>query len=83
MKEAITPPVPGKKKIDTVNKRDKSKAPNKTVDTPKINKFDKVKSIDKARSTQITDTEKTFDKSRSIPVTDLSNKSTRIENPQK
>ena len=33
-----------KKKIDTVNKTEKSQASNKTVDTPKSNKTDKVKS---------------------------------------
>ena len=35
VKEAITPPIPEKKKIDTVNKTDKSQASNKTVDTHK------------------------------------------------
>ena len=79
MKEAITPPILTKTNIDTVNKTEKSQAPNKKVDTPRINKTDKVKSIDKSRSTQRTDTENTVDKSRSIPRTNLSNKSTRIE----
>ena len=31
MKEAITPPISAKKRIDTVNKTDKSQAFNKTV----------------------------------------------------
>ena len=76
-KESITTPISGKKKIDTVNKTEKSQASNKTVDTPRI----KVKSIDKSRSTQRTDTENTVNKSRSIPRTNVSNKSNRIENP--
>ena len=69
--------------IYTVNKTDKSQASNKTLDTPKINITDKVKSMDKSRSTQITDTEYTVDKSRSTPGIDFSNISTRIEKPQK
>ena len=81
VKEAITPPISEKKKIDTVNKTEKSQASNKTVDTPKSNKTDTVKSLDKSRSTQRTDTENTVNKSRSIPRTNLSNKSTRIEKP--
>ena len=81
MKENITPPITAKKKIDTINKIEKSQASNKTVDTPRINKTDKVKSLDKSRSTQKTDTENTVNKSRSIPRTNLSNKSIRIENP--
>ena len=56
MKEAITPPISAKKKIDTVNKTEKSQAPNKAVDATKSNKTDKVKSINKSRSNQITDT---------------------------
>ena len=83
MEEAITPPISTKNKIDTVNKTEKSKASNKTVDTPKINKTDTVKSLEKSRSTQRSDTENTVDKSRSIPISNYSNKSTRIENPQK
>ena len=51
------------------------------MDTPRRNKSDKVKSLDKSRSTQITDTENTVNKSRSIPINSLSNKSNRIENP--
>ena len=50
------------KKIDTVNKTEKSQESNKKVDTPKVNKTEKVKSIDKSRSTQGTDTENTVDK---------------------
>ena len=69
VKEAITPPISAKKKIGTVNKTEKSQASNKTVYTPRGNQTDKVKSIDKSRSTQITDTELTVDKSRSIPIT--------------
>ena len=61
-KEAITPPISEKKKIDTVLKTEKSQAYNKRVDTPRSNKTDKVKSIDKSSSTQRTDTEKTVDK---------------------
>ena len=56
MKEAITHPIPEKKKIDTSNKTEKSQASNKTVYTPRSNKTEKVKPIDKSRSTQITDT---------------------------
>ena len=67
--------------FDKVNKTEKSKSSNKIVDTPRSNKTDKVKSIDKSRCTQITDTENTVNKSRSIPRTNLSNKSTRIEKP--
>ena len=54
MKEAITSTISAKKKIYTINKTDKSQAPNKTVDKPRSNKTDKVKSVDKSRSTQIT-----------------------------
>ena len=67
--------------MDTVNKTEKSKAYNKTVDPPKSNKTDTVKSLDTSRSTQRTDTENTVDKSRSIPRSNYYNKSTRIENP--
>ena len=35
VEESITPPISTKKKIDTVNKREKAQASNKTVDTPK------------------------------------------------
>ena len=80
VKESITPPISGKK-IDTVNRTDRSNASNKTVDTPKSNKTDKVRSIDKSRSTRITDTENKVDKSRSVPRTNLYNKSTIIEKP--
>ena len=45
-----------KKKIDTVNKTEKSQASKKTVDTPKINKTDTVYLLDKSRFTQRTDT---------------------------
>ena len=34
VREAITPPISERRKIDTFNKTDKSKAFNKTVDTP-------------------------------------------------
>ena len=81
MKEAITPPISEKKNIDAFNKADKSQASNKIVDTPRSNKTDKVKSLDKSRSTQRNDTENTVDKSRSISITSLSNKSIRIEKP--
>ena len=57
MEEAITTPISEKNKIGTVIKTDKSKTSNKTVDTTKINKTETVKSLDKSRSTQRTDTE--------------------------
>ena len=79
MGEAITPPISGKKKIDTVNKTEKSQASNKTVDTPKRNKTETDKPLDKSRSAQIIDIENTVDKSRSIPISNISDKSTRIE----
>ena len=41
MKESITPTIT-KKKIDTVNKTEKSQASNKTVDTPRSNKSEKL-----------------------------------------
>ena len=83
VKEAITPPI-SKKNIDTVNKKQKSQESNKTVDTPKINKSEKVKSLYKSRYTIITDTEnmvKKVNKSRSISRIILYKKSTRIEPP--
>ena len=43
VEEAITPPISAKRKIDTVNKTEKSQASNKTVDTPISNKNDTVK----------------------------------------
>ena len=46
VKEAITPPIP-QKEIDKVNKTEKSKASNKTVDTSSSNKSDKGKYLDK------------------------------------
>ena len=55
VKEPITPPI-AKKNIYTVKKKDKSQASNKTVDTSRSNKSEKVKSLDKSRSTQITET---------------------------
>ena len=61
-----------------INKTEKSQAYNKIVDTCKRNKTYTVKSIDKSRSTQITDIVNTVDKSRSITGTYLSNISTRI-----
>ena len=45
VEEAITPPISSKNKIDTVNKTEKSRAFNRTVYTPKINKTDTVKSL--------------------------------------
>ena len=53
VEEAITSPISEKKKIDTVNKIDKSQASNETVDTPKTNKTDTVKSLYKSSSIQI------------------------------
>ena len=52
----------GEKKLDTGNKTEKSKASNKTVDTPKKNKTDTVRSLDTSRPTQRNDTENTVDK---------------------
>ena len=52
VKEAITPTI-AKKKIDTVNKTDKSKASKRKKDkSSSSNKSDKGKSLDKSRSTQ-------------------------------
>ena len=82
VKEAITPPISEKNKIGTFNKTEKSQAYHKTVDTPRSNKTDKVKPVDKSRSNQRTDTEKVVNKSRSVPRTNLSNKGTIIEHPQ-
>ena len=56
VKKGIAPPISAKNEIDTVNKTEKSQASSKTVDTPKSNKTDNDKSIDKSRSTQRTDT---------------------------
>ena len=61
-------------------------ASSKTVDTPRSNKNDKVKSLDKPRSTQRTDTENTLNtvaNSGSISRTEFSNKSTKIEKPHR
>ena len=43
VKEAITPPISEKNKIDTVNKTEKSQSSNKIVDTPKSNKTENFK----------------------------------------
>ena len=53
VKEAITTPI-AKNNIDTVNKKDKSQTSNKTVDTSRSSKCDKVKSLDKSGSSQRT-----------------------------
>ena len=66
VKEAYTSPISAKKKIDTVNKTDKSQTSKETVYTSKNNQ---------------TVTITTIDKSRYIPGDNLSNRSTRIENP--
>ena len=58
VKEAITRPT-AKNSIYTSNKIEKSQASNKIVDTPRSNKYDKVKTLDKSRSTQRNDTENT------------------------
>ena len=79
VKEAITPPISEKKEIDTVNKTEKPHESNKTVDTSKSNETGTVKSLDKSRSTQRTDTENTVDKSMCIPRSNYSSRSTRIE----
>ena len=42
MKESINTPISVKNNIDTVNETKKSQASNKTVDTPKINKTEKL-----------------------------------------
>ena len=47
VEEDITPLISEKNNIDTVKKTEKKQASNKTIDTPKSNKTDKVKSIDK------------------------------------
>ena len=60
-----------------VNKKEKSQASNKKIDTSSSNKYDKGKYLDKSRSTQITDTENPVNKdnkSRSISTTSLSEK---------
>ena len=44
-----------KNKIDTINKIYEPQASNKTIDTTRSDKIDKVKSIDISRSTQIID----------------------------
>ena len=51
VKEAITLPTSSKKKVDTVNKTEKSQASNKTLDTYRSNKTNNVKSMDKSKST--------------------------------
>ena len=55
VKEATTPLILVKNNIDTVNRTEKSQESNKVVNTPRSNKTYKVKSLDKSRSTQITD----------------------------
>ena len=57
VEEAITPHISAKKKIDTVNRTDKSQASNKKKETTESNKADPVKSLQKSRYTQRTDTE--------------------------
>ena len=53
----ITPPIT-ENSIDTVKKQKITSIQNK-IDKPSSNKSDKVKSLDKSRSTQITETEDT------------------------
>ena len=68
VKETINTPIE-KKMIDIVNKKYKSQASNIKIDASMRNKSEKVKLLDKSRSTQITDTENTVNivnKSRSI-----------------
>ena len=67
MEEDITPTISAKQKIYTAKKTERSKASNKTVYTPKINKTDTVTSLYKSRFTQISNTKDTVDKYRSIP----------------
>ena len=57
-KEDITTHI-AERKIDTVNKIEKSQALNKKIDTSSSNKPDKGRWLDKSRSTQTTDTENT------------------------
>ena len=81
--ESITPPIE-KKKIDTVNKTEKSQASIKKLDTSSSNRSENGKSLDKSRYTQRPYTENTINKinkSRSNSRTGLSNKSTKIEKP--
>ena len=78
LEEAINSPISEKNNIDTVNKTEKSQSSNKTVDTPKVNKTEKVISIDKSRFTQRTDTVNKVDKPRSITEKNFYNISTRI-----
>ena len=66
VEEVITYPISVKKKIDTVNKTEKSQTSKKQSLPPKKAKTDTLNSIDKSRSTQ---------------RTNLSNKITRIEKP--
>ena len=68
IKEVKTNIISTKKKIDIVNKTDKSQPSPETIDTSKNNKN---YTVDRA------------DKSRSIPVTNLSNKITQIEKHSK
>ena len=56
LEEAINSPISEKNNIDTVNKTEKSQSPNKAVDATKSNKTEKVKPLDKSRSTKITNT---------------------------
>ena len=65
-KESNTCPISTKKKIDTVNKTDKSQTSKEIVNTSKKNRTDTLNSIYKSRST---------------PRTNLSNIITRIEKP--
>ena len=68
VEEANTYPISAKKKIDTVNKIEESQKLKEIFFTSKNNKPDTLNSIYKSRSTK---------------RTNLSNRSTRIENPQK
>ena len=68
VKKSNTSPISEKNIIDTVNKTEKSQTSKEAVSTSKNNR---------------TDTFETIDKSRSTPITDLSNKNFHIEKPQK
>ena len=75
MKEAITHPIA--KKYYWYSQQNKEIKSIKKIDTSSGNKYDKVKSLDKSRSTQRAETEdklKTVDKLRSISSANLSEK---------
>ena len=83
VKEAITPPI-AKKKLTQSTKQRNHKHLKKY--TSSSNKSDKAKSLDKSRSTKITETEntvKTVNKPGSISSTSISGKVPKQKNHQK